>query len=146
MKMQVFRGQSCGSATVGTLYIDDIMACHTLEDVVREIKCAPVSQWKVPGKTAIPSGTYKVTLEDSPKFGPKTLTINDVPGFEKIRMHAGNTSEDTEGCILLGLRATESTLVGGTSRPAVELVKTEVEQAIGDGEEVTIEILNQEEP
>ena len=57
-------------------------------------------------------------------------------------MHAGNTSEDTEGCILLGMQATEYSLIGGTSRPAVALVKGEVQRALERGETVTIDINN----
>ena len=83
-----------------------------------------------------------MSLEDSPRFGTDTLTLHDVPGFQYIRMHAGNTSADTEGCILLGLRATECTLVGGTSRPAVALVRDEVRSAIDRGEAVHITISN----
>ena len=82
------------------------------------------------------------SLQYSPRFGPDTLTLHDVPGFDFIRMHAGNASTDTEGCILLGMRATDSSLIGGTSRPAVELVKSEVRAAIDRGEAVHITISN----
>ena len=91
---------------------------------------------------AIPAGTYSVTLEMSGRFGPDTLTINDVPGFKYIRMHSGNTAKDTEGCPLLGMQATEFSLIGGTSRPAVALVKSEVKKAIERGESVTIQVNN----
>ena len=75
----------------------------TLEDTVREITGKPVESWKVPGATAIPAGRYRVTLENSARFGAETLTLNDVPGFTSIRMHAGNTVVDTAGCPLLGM-------------------------------------------
>lgn len=127
---------------MGRLYIDGVYACHTLEDEMREVEGQPVSAWKIPGKTAIPSGTYKVTMEYSPRFGPDTLTVHDVPGFTHIRMHAGNRAEDTEGCLLLGLQATEVSLIGGTSKPAVAMVREEVRKAIDRGEEVTIYIIN----
>lgn len=65
-----------------------------------------------------------------------------MPGFEAIRMHAGNTSADTEGCPLLGMQATEVSLIAGTSRPAVALVKGEVQRALSKGEVVTIDINN----
>lgn len=136
------RNPSIGGATVGKLYIAGNFACHTLEDEVREIAGQPVAHWKIHGQTAIPSGEYIVSLQDSARFGPDTLTINNVPGFEYIRMHAGNTSQDTEGCILLGMRAAECTLVGGTSRPAVELVRGDVRAAIDRGEVVHIVISN----
>lgn len=142
MKLTLQRNPSVGGATIGTLYIDGAWVAHTLEDEVREIPGQPVADWKIHGKTAIPAGEYVVTMENSGRFGPDTLTLNDVPGFQYIRMHAGNTSDDTEGCILLGLRATECTLVGGTSRPALALVKEDVARAIGKGEKVTISIAN----
>lgn len=142
MKLTLYRRPSVGGATIGKLYIDGVFACHTLEDEIREIAGVPVADWKIKGKTAIPSGEYKVTLEDSNRFGPDTLTINDVPGFKYIRMHAGNTSADTEGCPLLGMQATMVSLIAGTSRPAVALVKRAVGGAIGKDEAVTIEIYN----
>jgi len=142
MKLTLQRRPSLGGATIGKLYIDGVYACCTLEDEVREIEGVPVSEWKIKGATAIPSGQYRVTLEPSARFGPDTLTIHDVPGFQYIRMHAGNTSADTEGCPLLGMQATETTLIGGTSRPAVELVKNKVHQAILKGETVTIDVNN----
>lgn len=142
MKLTLQRRPSVGGATIGKLYIDGVYACCTLEDEVREIEGVPVAAWKIKGATAIPSGEYRVTLEHSNRFGPDTLTINNVPGFEAIRMHAGNTSADTEGCPLLGMQATEVSLIAGTSRPAVALVKGEVQRALSKGEVVTIDINN----
>lgn len=142
MKLTLTRRESKGGSTIGKLHIDGVFACFTLEDEVREIEGQPVSVWKIKGATAIPQGTYRMSLEQSNRFGPDTLTINDVPGFSAIRMHAGNTSADTEGCPLLGMQSTETTLIGGTSRPAVALVKSEVRAAIIRGEMVTIDIQN----
>jgi len=142
MKLTLQRRESKSGATIGKLFIDGVFACHSLEDEIREIEGQPVESWKVHGKTAIPAGTYSVTLEMSGRFGPDTLTINDVPGFKYIRMHSGNTAKDTEGCPLLGMQATEFSLIGGTSRPAVALVKSEVKKAIERGESVTIQVNN----
>lgn len=142
MKITVQRQPSQQGATVGKLSIDGELACYTLEDQIREIPGQPVESWKIHGETAIPSGSYNVTMEDSPHFGPDTLTVNDVPGYECIRMHAGNTSADTEGCLLLGLAATDHSLVGGTSRPAVALIKGRVQAALAMGDNVVIEIIN----
>lgn len=142
MKITLLRREPIGGATIGKLYIDGLFACHTLEDEVREVEGQPVDMWKIKGVTAIPKGIYAVTLEDSMHFGPETLSLNTVPGFLYIRMHAGNTSGDTEGCILLGMQATEKTLVGGTSRPAVELVKNAVRIALRQKQAVTIDISN----
>ena len=144
MKIIVLRNPSQAGATIGKLFIDGVFTCHTLEDEVREIPGEPVEVWKIPKCTAIPSGVYDVQLKNSPRFGPDTLTLMEVPGFQFIRMHAGNDAQDTDGCILLGLRATDCTLVGGTSRPAVELVKSSVKAALDKGESVTLSINNPE--
>lgn len=142
MKLTVLRHPSHGGATIGKLYIDGAFTCNTLEDEVREVAGKPAHEWKIKGNTAVPSGTYRVTLQNSPRFGLDTLTLLDVPGFDFIRIHAGNTAQDTEGCLLLGMRATDVSLVGGTSRPAVELVKAKVKSAIERGEIVQIDIQN----
>ena len=122
--------------------VNNVFICHSLEDQIREVPGQPVEQWKVRGKTAIPAGTYRVTLEYSPRFGVDTPTIHGVPGFVGIRMHAGNVHEDTEGCPLLGMQATECSLIGGTSKPAVRVVKQELLEAIERGEQISITITN----
>lgn len=142
MKLSIQRRPSVGGATIGKLRIDGEFACYTLEDEIREVAGVPVGNWKIKGHTAIPAGLYIVALENSMRFGPSTLTIHDVPGFTHIRMHAGNIATDTEGCPLLGMQATEISLVAGTSRPAVNLVKAEVAKALQRGEKVTIDISN----
>jgi len=142
MKITVVRSPSFAGATIGKLYVDGAFKCHTLEDEIREIAGQPVQDWKIKGITAIPAGCYQVILETSPRFGPETLSIKDVPGFSYIRMHAGNTSDDTEGCILLGLQAGPASLIGGTSRPAVNLIRDLVKSAINQGEQVMIDIIN----
>jgi hypothetical protein len=133
--------------TFGKLFIDGVQVCHTLEDEVREQLGQPVADWKIKGATAIPSTqfvrtSYEVTLEQSARFGPDTLSVNNVPGFSFIRMHAGNTEQDTEGCPLLGMQINSLGIVGGTSRPAVALVKGRVAEAINKGEKVWLTINN----
>lgn len=80
--------------TIGKLYIDGIYFCDTLEDKVRDIK--------IKGETAIPYGTYKGKITYSPRFKKLLPLILDVPNFSGIRIHSGNTENDTEGCILVG--------------------------------------------
>lgn len=138
----VNRRPSVGGSTLGEMLEDGVRLCYTLEDEIREVVGQPVSEWKVHGCTAIPSGRYPVVLQNSPRFGPETPTLLDVPGFSYIRMHAGNTSEDTEGCLLLGLQAGTHTLVGGTSRPAVALVRARILAAVKAGRLVYVDINN----
>ena len=142
MRLTLTRMASANGATVGILTDPDgEHLCYTLEDVVREVTGQPVLAWKIRGQTAIPRGTYRVTFVNSARFGPGTLNLCDVPGFEAIRMHGGNTVQDTEGCILLGLGASESgTLTGGTSRPALEKVKAIVHAAIDYCDAVWLEV------
>ena len=142
MKLTLNRRPSVGGATIGELMLDGARLVYTLEDEIREHPGVPVGNWKIRGATAIPAGNYRVTLEDSPRFGPGTLTINNVPGFTGVRMHAGNDTEQTEGCPLLGLRVTATTIVGGTSRPAVTIVQQHVRAAIASGQQVWIDINN----
>ncbi len=144
MKLTLQRTHGNQTTTWGKLFADGKFVCYTLEDLVREVAGQPVDVWKVKGATAIPStrfvgSAYVVTLEKSPRFGVNTLTINSVPGFLGVRMHAGNTTADTEGCVLLGLAIDQRGIVGGTSRPAVEDVKNLVASAKGL---VTLDILN----
>ena len=126
--------------TTGQLYVDGTFFCFTLEDKVREELGVPVEKWKIHGETAIPMGLYRVTLENSPKFGLDTMTINQVPGFSKIRIHAGNTHEDTEGCVIVGYKIREDgVIVPGTTKTCVLNLKTQIKQA---GGEATIRIMN----
>lgn len=81
--------------TIGELYVNGKFECFTLEDTVR-------SGPKVYGQTAIPVGTYRVTLEFSPRFKVILPRLHSVPGFEGVLMHSGNTAEQTDGCILVG--------------------------------------------
>lgn len=117
MKLKLLRTRLFKDRTIGQLYVDDEFFCFTLED--------PVRKEKIDGDTAIPEGRYRVSLEDSPKFGPNTITVHNVPGFTGVRMHAGNTAKDTRGCPLLGYRLTKdfTAIAGGTSRPAVADLK-----------------------
>lgn len=90
--------------TWGDLYVRGEYFCCSLEDEVREVYGKHVSMWKIPKRTAIPAGVFRVGLEKSPTFGPDTPTIYEVPGFDLIRMHGGTTIIDSEGCPLLGSR------------------------------------------
>ena len=97
--------------TMGTLAINGEPFCDTLEPTDRHLEAATMRpEQKVFGQTAIPTGTYPVVLTYSPRFKCTLPLIQDVPHFEGIRIHPGNTSADTAGCILVGRQATPGRL------------------------------------
>ena len=95
MLIEVKRFEFKDTHTVGKMYVNGIYECYTLEDAVR-------NGTKIIGKTAIPIGTYKLIIDASTRFKQDMPHILDVPDFTGVRIHAGNTSADTDGCILLG--------------------------------------------
>jgi len=124
--------------TIGQLFVDGERVCFTLEDAVRENFVQTIRQYKVYGKTAIPAGRYKITMETSGRFGPDTLTLNNVPGFTSVRIHSGNTAEDTEGCIILGMHREGDTVT--MSKAALAYIKSIVKPSIDEGREVWLKV------
>jgi hypothetical protein len=94
MKIEVKRLHRTDNSTIGELTIDGKFECYTLEDVERYVK--------IKGETAIPKGTYKVIINQSNRFKRLLPLLIGVPNFEGVRIHAGNSNHDTEGCILVG--------------------------------------------
>lgn len=130
---RIFLGSS---ATIGELYIDKKYIADTLEDRVR-----PEGE-KVYGKTAIPEGTYEVKLTHSPRFKKILPEILNVPNFSGIRIHTGNSSKDTEGCILVGTWDGEKEDWVGNSRIAFDELMALLEEATNNKEKVTITVNN----
>lgn len=137
MKLVVIREPSREYGTYGKLYINGLFECHTLEDVDRRLE---VGGKKIPGETAIPRGTYDVTIDMSTRFKKLMLRVKGVPQFEGIRIHAGNKSADTEGCILLGNGRGTPTLPLLNSKDAVTKVQAAVAAALAGKQPVTLEI------
>ncbi len=93
----VERGEPKASPTGGGL--EGAYFCDTLEPTWRDYQNGA---YKMKGKSAIPEGRYAVVISYSPKFGAWLPILLGVPKFKGIRIHAGNTAKDTEGCILVG--------------------------------------------
>lgn len=108
--------------------------CDTLEDQVRDL----TKERKIPGRTAIPAGVYEIVVNVSPRFKRKLPRLLDVPGFDGILIHRGNTAEDTAGCILVGENRERGKVINST-RYEVQLTGI-LERAQEKGE-ITIEII-----
>ena len=101
MEIEVQRKWPKDGYTIGRMYLDGLFFSNTLEDTVRDLKSD--GSGKVYGKTAIPAGRYKVVYGWSEKFKRRMPRLLDVPYFSGILIHSGNTAEQTDGCILVGL-------------------------------------------
>ena len=129
MELRVERTDFSEISTIGTLYVDDQFECYTLEDKVRPVK--------IKGKTAIPAGRYEVIINFSQRFGRMLPLFLNVPNFEGVRIHPGNTAADTEGCILVG--ETKDAEFIGQSRLAFEGLFNKLKTA-SETEKIFIEI------
>lgn len=116
--------------TLGALFIDERFECFTVEDEARAIK--------VPGVTAIPEGIYSVRITYSPKFNRMLPLIENVPGFDGIRIHIGNTAADTDGCIIPGVMAAAGRVL--ESRAAFDALYAKIQEAQDRHEEISITI------
>ena len=130
MQLKLVRGTLNEQCTIGDLFVDGVRECFTLEDCVRGEKIA--------GKTAIPAGNYEVTITFSNRFQKKLPLLHDVPNFEGVRIHTGNTAENTEGCILVGKSREGNRIVN--SKAAFEPLYAKIEKALNANEKVFIEI------
>ena len=142
MKLRLERKHFKDTYTIGNLYVDGTFFSNTLEDKNRDVNKNGKfdnGEAKVYGETCIPFGTYKVTVNMSPKFKRELPRLLDVPSFEGILIHRGNTAEDSAGCILVG----ENKAVGKVlnSTPYEERLVKMMKGAIARGEEITIEIV-----
>lgn len=106
MRLTLIRIANRPTYCIGKLYIDGVYFCDTIEDtdmgLKDEMSLEEILSKKVKGETAIPSGIYQVTITYSPKYKKNMPLINNVKGYSGIRIHSGNTSKDTEGCLIVG--------------------------------------------
>ena len=125
--------------TISRLEVDNkpFIGCqYVLEDVVREIPNKPVRTWKVKNETAIPVGTYQVEKTFSQRFGKMMYQLIGVDGFEGVRIHSGNTSHDTEGCLITGKERDEKNGEVSGSRVAKEALEKVLDAAVARGEKI----------
>tara|TARA_R100001591_G_scaffold52697_1_gene62757 strand:+ start:18262 stop:18738 length:477 start_codon:yes stop_codon:yes gene_type:complete len=153
MKLQVLRFSSQADCTHGLLFeLTDIgkkFLCYTLEDEHRVLK--------VQGETRIPAGTYNIELRKEGGFHNRyikkygslhsgMLHVVDVPGFEYILIHTGNTDEHTAGCLIVGDSQENNVIMRdgfvGKSVNAYKRIYPPIAKAIEKGEEVTIEYID----
>ena len=135
MEITVLRKEWTDKSTIGDMLIDDKFYCYTLEDVDRQYNSNIRKLWrkelKIAGQTAIPYGRYEIIINWSNKFQcPMPLLLN-VPDYEGVRIHAGNTDANTEGCILVG--ATQSKDFIGNSRSTFKSLFPMIREALKVG-------------
>lgn len=119
MKIEIKRLHKTEFSTIGELLVDGVWECYTLEDVERPVK--------IKAETAIPRGTYKVIINQSNRLKRLLPLLLNVPNFEGVRIHAGNTNHDTEGCILVGQTRSKDFI--GQSRKAFEKLFAKMQKA-----------------
>ena len=139
---RIFKGKDY---TIGRLFIDGEYFCDTLEDPVRQLDSADD---KIYSKTAIPTGKYKVSMSIvSPKYsirksynwcGGRLPRLLDVPFFEGILIHSGNTPDHTAGCILVGENKIKGQVINSMNTLKNLWVKLNVADEVG--EEIWIDI------
>lgn len=134
MELKVERKWPKATYTVGRLYVDGKMFCNTLEDRVRDLN----TEEKVYGETAIPAGRYRVIFNWSPKFGRNLPRLLNVPHFEGILIHPGNTADDSAGCILVGKNSAVGRL--SESRDTSDRLNVLIEDAQRRGEDIFITV------
>lgn len=130
MKLDLIRYDFTDKRTIGKLSINGVYFCFTLEDPVRAIK--------IPKITAIGEGTYRIVRDMSTRFKRMMIHILDVPDFLGVRIHSGDTAEDTEGCPLVGFSRGVDEI--HASRIASDQLDAKVAAALEAGEEVTITV------
>lgn len=121
--------------TIGKLFVDGAYFCDTCENTDRGLyqgmTMDEVKSIKIAGKTAIPCGTYEITMTHSPRFDKILPLLNSVTGYDGVRIHSGNTAKDTEGCILPG----KNTIKGGVSnsKATCDILFQIISNGIGQG-------------
>lgn len=127
--------------TIGRLYINGVYQCDTLEDADRglceNMSEAEIATRKIRGQTAIPTGEYRIDMRTvSPRFKRMLPRLIAVKGFQGVLIHSGNTSADTEGCILVGENRKVGMLLN--SKATLDKLFARMKKAQADGEEIKL--------
>lgn len=139
MVLKLVRDTSTKGFTKGKLYVNGVFECYTIEDEDRHLGKDGV---KIFGLTAIPKGTYKIIISMSNRFKKFLIEILGVNGFSGVRIHSGNKSTDTEGCIIVGKKDDKHNVDWiSDSRTAYEELHRKVKYALSNKEKVTLEIV-----
>ena len=134
MKLKLIRKIGNAGFTEGRLYVDEVFECFTVEDAIRTVK--------VQNKTAIPKGTYDVIMSMSTRFKKVMPEVLNVPGFTGVRIHSGNSSKDTEGCIIVGaLNDSMDDDFIGASKVAMGRLTHTIIDALAVKQKITLEIV-----
>lgn len=147
MNLKLIRKYFTEKSTIGELYINDKFTCHILEDVDRaldsKMSIKRLGWLKQKGKTAIPYGTYEIVISYSNRFKKYLPLLVNVPAYDGIRIHPGNYSEDTEGCLLPGIYNSKTPDFVGTSKVTFEALFKEL-QNVEKKEKIFITIIAEE--
>lgn len=142
MQILVKRIAKESTYTIGKMYINNEYFCDVLEDKDRGLKqttpLSKIKKIKVQNETAIPTGKYKVVVNMSPKFGRMLPRLLDVPGFDGILIHRGNSDKDSSGCLLVGENKVKGKIINSTPYE-IRLVNLLSERQ-NKGESIEIEI------
>ena len=153
MDLTLKRTYKGNAYTIGKLYIDGKYECDTLEDIDRGLDSkmpdSVIASKKVYGSTAIPCGTYGITIDTvSPKFKGKSWAkfcngklprLINVKGYEGVLIHVGNTKDDTLGCILVGQNKVKGQVINSTA--TFQSLYYKMYKAKLAGEKITISII-----
>lgn len=142
MRIELKRRFFADTYTIGTMSIDGVRFCDTLEDMNRDLNRNgrfDNGEKKVYGETCIPFGVYKVVVTMSPKFKRELPRLLNVPSFDGVLIHRGNSAADTAGCILVGENKVKGCVINSTGYE-IELVRR-CKAALSRGEVITIEII-----
>ena len=142
MELRLERKYRSSKYCIDKLYINGKYFSDALEDPDRgltdSMSLEEIKKIKIKGSTCIPYGTYNVTITYSPRFKRNLPLINNVKGFEGIRVHNGNTPQDSSGCVLLGFNKIKGQVID--SKVTVNKFIDIVQKALNKGEKVTITI------